>query len=191
MNKNIEENVIEKGNRIILGGDFNVTLNPVWDCSGGNQSKKASAKFIEDLCLDFDLIDIWRIRNPQIKRLTWRQKKPLIQRRLDFWLISEVCQEDFEKSDIISSINSDHSAIILHFSSISKEKYSPFFGKFNASLTEDMNYVALLTESVPEWLAEFSAVTDKRVLWDLIKYRIGQFAIKYSKKKAPEKRESL
>ena len=54
-----------------------------------------------------------------------------------------------------------------------------------------MNYVALLTESVPEWLAEFSAVTDKRVLWDLIKYRIGRFAIKYSKEKAPEKRESL
>ena len=120
LNKNIEENVIEKGNRIILGGDFNVTLNPVWDCSGGNQSKKASAQFIEDLCLDFDLIDIWRIRNPEIKRFTWRQKKPLIQRRLDFWLISEVCQEDIEKSDIISSINSDHSAILLHFSSISK-----------------------------------------------------------------------
>ena len=106
LNKNIEENIIEKDNRIILGGDFNVTLNPVWDCSGGNQSKKASAKFIEDLCLDFDLIDIWRIGNPEIKRFTWRQKKPLIQRRLDFWLISDVCQEDIEKSDIISSINS-------------------------------------------------------------------------------------
>ena len=25
-----------------------------------------------------------------------------------------------------------------------------------------MNYVALLTGSVPEWLAEFSAVTDKK-----------------------------
>ena len=83
---------------------------------------KASAKFIEDLFLDFDLEDIWRIRNPDIKRFTWRQKKPLIQRRLDFWLISDVCQEDAEKSDIISSINSDHSAIILHISSISKEK---------------------------------------------------------------------
>ena len=55
LNKNIEENIIGKDNRIILGGDFNVTLKPVWDCSGENQSKKASAKFIEDLCLDFDL----------------------------------------------------------------------------------------------------------------------------------------
>ena len=55
LNKNIEENIVEKDNRIVVGGDFNATLNPVWDCSGGNQSKKASAKFIEDLCLDFDL----------------------------------------------------------------------------------------------------------------------------------------
>ena len=45
LNKNIEENIIEKENRIVLGGDFNVTLNPVWDCSRGNQTKKALASF--------------------------------------------------------------------------------------------------------------------------------------------------
>ena len=191
LNKNIEENIIEKENRIILGGDFNVTLDPAWHCSGGNQSKKASAKYIEDLCLDFDLIDVWRIRNPEMKRFTWRQKKPLIQRRLDFWLISDSCQEDIEKSDIISSINSDHSAIILHFSSIDRQKHGPSFWKFNASLVDDTNYTALLTESVPVWLAEFSEVTDKRVLWDLIKYKIRQLSIKYSKEKAREKRERV
>ena len=132
--------------------------------------QKASAKFIEELCLDFDLIDTWRIRNPEVKRFTGRQKTPfiIIQRRLDFWLISEVCQEDIERSDIISSINSDYSAIILYFSSISKQNwYGPSFWKFNASLTDDMNNVAFITESVPAWLAEFSAVTDKRILWDL------------------------
>ena len=54
-----------------------------------------------------------------------------------------------------------------------------------------MNYAALLTERVLVWVAEFSAVTDKRVLWDLIKYRIRQFSIKYSKEKAREKRERV
>ena len=54
-----------------------------------------------DPCLDFDLVDIWCIRNPDS---TWRQRNPLIQRRL-------------EKSDIIPSINSDHSANFLHFNS--------------------------------------------------------------------------
>ena len=55
---------------MIVEGDFNVTLDPVWDYSGGNLSKKASVKYIEDFFLDFDLVDIWRIRNPEVKRFT-------------------------------------------------------------------------------------------------------------------------
>ena len=66
LNKKIEENIVGKENKIIIGGDFNVTLDPAWDCSAGNQTKKASVKYIEDLCLDFDLTDIWRIRNPEV-----------------------------------------------------------------------------------------------------------------------------
>ena len=34
------------------------------------------------------------------------------------------------------------------------------------------------------WLNEFDKVTDKRLLWDLIKYRIRQVSIEYSKEKA-------
>jgi len=116
LNKKIEENIVGKENKIIIGGDFNVTLDPAWDCSGGNQTKKASVKYIEDLCLDFDLTDIWCIRNPEVKRFTWRQKKLLIQK------------EDIEKSDIISSINSDHSAVTLHFSSVDKQNTALRFG---------------------------------------------------------------
>ena len=114
-----------------------------------------STKNISDLCLDFDLVDIWRIRNPETKRFTWRQKRPLIQRRLDYWLISDACQEDIERTDIISSINSDHSAIMLHFNN------------------------------------EFNTITDKRLFWDLIKYRIRQVSMEYGKEKACKKREKV
>ena len=71
------------------------------DCSGGKPFKKESVKKIQDLCLDFDLVDIWRIRNPECKRFTWRQKNPFIQRRLDYWLINDSSQDDIEKYDII------------------------------------------------------------------------------------------
>ena len=135
------------------------------DCSGGNPSKKDSVKNIQDLCLDYDLVAIWRRRNPVTKRFTLRQKKPLIQGRLDYWLISDVCQEDIEKPDIISSINSDHWATVLHFNNIDRQKHGPSFGKFNAILVEDANYVKLLNESMPTWLDEFKDITDKRILW--------------------------
>ena len=65
------------------------------------------------------------------------------------------------------------------------------FWKFNASLVEDANYVKLLNESMPTWLDEFKNITDKRILWDLIKYRIRQVSIKYSKEKARKRREKI
>ena len=143
------------------------------------------------MCLDFDLVDIWRIRNPTTRRFTWRQRNPFIQRRLDFWLISDVCQEDIEGTDIIPSINSDHSAIILHFNNIDRQKHGPSFWKFNASPLNDENFVLLINQSVPLWLDEFKEVIDKRVLWDLIKYRIRQVTINYSKEKARQRRQKI
>ena len=59
------------------------------DCSGENPAQKTSVKSIQDLCLDFDLVDKGRIRNPTTRRFTWRQRNPFIQ-------ISDVCQEDIE-----------------------------------------------------------------------------------------------
>lgn len=183
LNKNIEHFAVNKEHRIIVGGDFNVTLDSDLDCSGGKPFKKESVKKIQDLCLDFDLVDIWRIRNPECKRFTWRQKNPFIQRRLDYWLINDSSQDDIEKSDIIPSINSDHSAIFLHLNSL--------VWKFNASLIDDDDFVTLINESVPMWLKEFEDITDKRLLWDLIKYRIRQVSIKYSKEKALKKRKKI
>ena len=62
----------------------------------------------------------------------------------------------------------------LHLNSLDKPEYGPSFWKFNASLTDDDDFVKLINESVPMWLKEFDEVTDKRLLWDLIKYRIRQ-----------------
>ena len=52
-------------------------------------------------------------------------------------------------------------------------------------------FVALINESVPLWLEEFKDVIDKRLLWDLIKYRIRQITIKCSKEKARERRRKI
>ena len=107
------------------------------DCFGGSPTEKESAKRVKDICLNCDLIDIWRIRNPDCKRFTWRQRNPLIQRRVDFWLISDSCQDEVEETDIKTAIRTDHSAITISFNS--------------ASLIEDENYVTLMNQKIPEW----------------------------------------
>ena len=95
--------------KILAGGDFNLGLKPTLDCD--------SVKFVEDLIMEHDLVDIWRVCNPESKKFTWRQKNPLIQRRLDYWFISDSLQDDVVKTDIITAINTDHSAVVLEVDS--------------------------------------------------------------------------
>ena len=163
-----------------------------FDCHDGNPKlKEVSVKLVKDMMANLDLIDIWRIRNPNSSRYTWRQKKPVIQRRLDFWLISDCLQEDIHSVDIIPSIRSDHSAITLRIKSIEEYNFGPSFWKFNASLADDAEYHELISGLFPKWLEEFQEITDKRLLWDLIKYKIRQVTISYSKEKAKERRKKI
>ena len=84
----------------------------------GNKNPRDVVTKIRQLMFDFNLVDIWRIRNPDKKRYTWKQNKPLVQRRLDYWLISDDFQDDVDNTGIISAIKTDHAAIVLQFNSI-------------------------------------------------------------------------
>ena len=121
----LDSNISSLEEILIIGGDFNVTFDSNFDCSGGSPVLKESVKMLEEICLDLDLIDIWRVRNPAKKLFTWKQTRPLIQRRLDFWLISDICQDEVEEAKIIPSIKSDHSAITLLFNGIEEHKHGP------------------------------------------------------------------
>ena len=65
------------------------------------------------------------------------------------------------------------------------------FWKFNSTLINDQEYCDLLRLEYKNWLEEFKEVNDKRVLWDLVKYKIRQRTIIYSKAKARKKREKV
>ena len=95
---------------VVIGGDFNVILDPDLDGRGRNKKRKDSVRYVEDMIIEHDLVDIWHIRNPTDTRFTWRQKPLLIQRRLHYWLISNDVRKDVESVEIITAIKSDHSA---------------------------------------------------------------------------------
>ena len=98
--------------RIIMVGDFNVHLDAALDNSGGKIETKSTVKKILDIMLEYNLINIWRIHNPDKRQFTWRQKTPIIQRRIDFWLISDELQDDIKKqtSSQLSELTTQQSA---------------------------------------------------------------------------------
>ena len=97
----------------IIGGDFNSRLDSSLDNLGGRIESKSSVKKINEIMAANDLIDIWRISNPDKKQFTWTQKKPLVRRRLGYWLVSTDIQDDLTETNIIPAIKSDHPAITL------------------------------------------------------------------------------
>ena len=48
-----------------------------------------------------------------------------------------------------------------------------------------------MNQKIPEWIEEFEEVNDKRVLWDLVKYRVRQFSMKYCKEMARQRKADL
>ena len=139
ISEELKSSLILADSSFVLGGEFSVIFGYDLDGSRGIKKTKESVKILEDICLEQDLIDIWRVRNPSEKRFTWRQKTPIIQRRLDYWLVNDSLQDDIVSVDIIPSIGSDHSAITLSnsFNGIGDSKRGPSFWKFNCSLVND------------------------------------------------------
>ena len=183
-------NVCPDSDNLIMGGDFNIIFDPDLDKQGGRKKvKQESLNVLNNILENFDLVDIWRVRNPSAKRFTWRQRKPLVQCRLDFWLISNALQDLIVKTDIVSAISTDHSAINVFLRSLVDSQRGPSYWKLNTDLLNDINYVNLINDSFPNWLEEFSEYfNEKRLLWDLVKFRIRQVSVSFSKKKAKEKR---
>ena len=68
----LRNNNFDEEENISMGGDFNCPLNPLMDKKGGLLSpRKSVVSTIRNLQEEFDLVDIWRVKNPQKKSFTW------------------------------------------------------------------------------------------------------------------------
>ena len=84
-----------------------------------------------------DLYDILQIRNPDHDVLHGAGKTSFKQRRLHFLLVSDSMQENFNPTDIITSVGPDHSVINIEFCSNKKVQFKGMsILEFNISLTE-------------------------------------------------------
>ena len=156
--------------------------NPVW-------KKSIVIKEVRHLANLYKLIDIWRDRNPNDSRFTWRNKSLKIQCRLDFFLISKEFSSDTQACNIINAPETDQSAITLHLKTEDLlQPKAPGFWKFNNSLLDDEDFTSAIRESLPDFKDKYADLDDLGLKWDLIKMEIRGFTIKYSKIKAKNKR---
>ena len=88
-----------------------------------------------------DLVDIWRIEDPQTKSYTSSQKSRRVFCRLDYSLVSNNLQDFVNSTDVTAAIKTNHAAIELSLADSNQDAKGPGFWEMNASLLEDDKYL--------------------------------------------------
>ena len=179
---------------IILGGDLNIFFDSSLEASGGNPTiKKKSLRIILAIKERLDLCDMWRIRNPKTCRYTFRQNHSsgVIQRRLDYFFISNNMQQFVCKTDILASFLSDHSPVFFTSSDSALDTYGKGLWKFNSSLIKNEEYVSAMKKHIMVTIKNFEKenINDDQILWEFLKYEIRNFTIMFTKKHAKTVRQ--
>ena len=173
---------------IILGGEFNIFFNITCEALGGNpkMKNKSVAKFIH-IKESLVLCDIWRVRNPKKKRYTFREQHVtgFIQRRLDYFLVSNNLQESINKTDVLTTLSTDHSPIFFSLSKNIDISRGEGLWKFNNSFRHNPDFVTELKNNLKVICNGMSAeqITDEQLCWEYIKHEIRKFSIRFSKEK--------
>ena len=189
------ESLLDYGDKnIILGGDFNVCLNPLLDKKGGVKediSKYATSLY--EMMEEFNLIDAWRIINPDAKKFTWRgnTRQGLVQSRLDYILASAHMLYELKLTDISPGVRSDHSLVKIVFKINTGQTRGRGFWKFNSSLLKEGEYIKRIKDTLNNCSEKYRDFENKGLLWDAIKCEFRADTISYSCWKAKQTTEKL
>ena len=147
---------VTSATNILIGGDWNVVQDTSIDKCGGTLAVRVNVmNLLHSLFDEFELKDIWRVRNPKKKRYTWRQKRPSVQCRLDYFVISVSLFDIVINTSILPALLSDHSPITMDVKFIKTIKGNGLW-KLNNSLLMDDDYNSLISENIVQWKTDFN-----------------------------------
>ena len=186
---------IPPGCNFICAGDWNLIFDTKMDSLGEKSKLKRKSLYqLKSLMSSYNLIDIWRIRNPTLRQFTWRRKTPQQMGRIDFFLVSDDIQSEVKSCEFLFPLSSDHSPVKLKMLSISTDTRGRGYWKFNNSLLEDKQFVSEMKNKINEVVTTFGDFDDPRINREYLKFKMREFsrdtAIKLAKTRKLE-RENL
>ena len=98
--------------------------------------------------------------------------------------------DHIKNTEIIPSIKSDHCAVTLEFQEVETRVSGKGYWKINSSILDEEEYIKQLQANKIKWLEEFKDIEDPRMIWELFKYKIRQFSMRYSKNRASVQKDN-
>lgn len=127
---------------VVIAGDFNIAINfEVDTVNYAKLNNPMSHKSLEQIISSLKLYDVFRYRNSDNKKFTWKvvcTARKLA--RLDYFLVSEALDSQVVDSKIISGYRSHHSAVTLNLRLCTQKRGKRYY-KMNTPLLKDTEYV--------------------------------------------------
>ena len=154
--------------------------------------RKSLAKLIE-LKDAYDLYDIWRTRNTNVKQFTFTQQHSsgFIQRRLGYFFNLNDLQEFASTTDILAPISTDHSPVLFSISQEKENIRNKGFWKFSNFLIKHQNYINQIKDLIGNFDTKNDCDFSEQLKWEFLKYEIRKFTIHYTKDLAKERKQKL
>ena len=158
---------------------------------------------ITDMMGTLSLSDGWRIYDPTTKKYTWCQGISPKRARLDFFLCNDELLSILRKFDIDTKYRSDHSPISCTIK-LSEEKRGPGVWRFNNSLLQEQDFIALIKKEInnfkeiyaaspynPDYISSlshgFEIMISPSLFWETLLATLRGTIIYYSKKRKAAK----
>ena len=166
-----------------MGGDFNFNLDSLETMQSFPNHSYSS--YLLQLIENFDIVDIWKIKNPGVHKFTRREKTRFgfTHSRIDYFLLNSHMEYIIQKADILPGLKSDHSLLELTFLLEKQPKRGRGLWKLNTSLLQDADYVKLIKSTIQDAKLDMLNLHDKAMAWDYVKCRIRTESISFSIKK--------
>ncbi len=160
---------------VIMGGDFNIVPDPWLDRRPQRASHSVYNDTILNFCKTVNVVDYWRVSNPNSIQYTWFNPSGNGQcSRLDYWLIScELCKIVSE-CKITAAPLTDHCMVTLSLSVLKKPQISPNIWKFNNDLLKNDRFYQQVLALIEEIDKLDMSNLNK---WEWFKFKVKQIAI--------------
>ena len=183
---------------MIVGGDFNCTLDPNLDRLGTpTEHRPQISMALRNAMARLSLCDVWRRQNPNVKSYTWHRNNPSNQygvskARLDRLYIPKSFLSLTNSCNILPCSLSDHSTVTITLQPPSTNSYKrSAYWHFNNSLLEDNTYKQIIEDFWTSWRKKRNDFPNICVWWDFGKTQIKTLTQMYASKIAKEKRHVL
>ena len=176
-----------KDDKLILLGDFNCVEFPSQDRSYTGISPDNSFKALSDTLVKYNLIDLWRKRNPTTMEFTFFAEGSDRASRIDRVYVPSDINTSFSKVEIKPFAFSDHSELSFEFAAnphVNTKDNPADSWIFNATLLEDQTYVHKITEFWHSWQCRKANFKSLSEWWDKGKERIKTLTRSFSHKKS-------